>query len=122
MRPNPSRRARSPLNSIMLGTLVLLFGAAATIGGLWAAGVELPFLKSGPDTRGMVAVPLATRMIPAHTKVNARLPAHSRQGAPEIPVFAPGDGQANGGDHRLRTDHRPRARPREAPGLSVHRA
>ena len=58
MRPATSRRAKSPLKTIVLGTLTLLFGAAATVGGLWAAGVDLPFLKSEPDHTGMVAVPI----------------------------------------------------------------
>jgi Flp pilus assembly protein CpaB len=69
MRPATSRHARSPFNAFALGAFALLIGAAATVGGLWAAGVDLPFLDAGPDTRGMVAVPLTTRPIPAYTKV-----------------------------------------------------
>lgn len=69
MRPATSRRAKSSLKTIVLGAFTLLSGAAATVGGLWAAGVDLPFLKSKPDHTGMVAVPITTRTIPAYTRV-----------------------------------------------------
>ena len=52
--------------SAALGAVVLLVGAAATLGGLYAAGVELPFLKkAGPDYTGMVEIPLSGSAIPA---------------------------------------------------------
>jgi len=53
--------------SLLLFTL--LGGGIATVAGLWAAGVEIPFLKMGPDLRGKVAVPTNPRPILAYTKL-----------------------------------------------------
>jgi len=53
--------------SLLLVTL--LGGGIATVAGLWAAGVEIPFLKMGPDLRGKVAVPTNPRPILAYTKL-----------------------------------------------------
>jgi Flp pilus assembly protein CpaB len=89
MRSAPSRRTRSPLKTFTLGVFALLVGAAATIGGLWAAGVELPFLKWGPDVRGMVAVPITTRDIPAYTKVTRDYVLAPNTGAPKYMYLPP---------------------------------
>jgi Flp pilus assembly protein CpaB len=70
MRSTASRHASSPLKAVALVTMALLVGVAATAGGLWVAGVDLPFLKHGPDTRGMVAVPISARLVPAYTRVS----------------------------------------------------
>ncbi|MGB2612416.1 MAG: RcpC/CpaB family pilus assembly protein [Isosphaeraceae bacterium] len=53
--------------SLLLVTL--LGGGIATVAGLWAAGVEIPFLKMGPDLRGKIAVPTNPRPILAYTKL-----------------------------------------------------
>ena len=89
MRPATSRRATSPLKTIVLGMLTLLIGAAATVGGLWAAGVDLPFLKSEPDYTGMVAVPITTRTIPAYTRVTRDYLLIPEKGIPKYMYLPP---------------------------------
>jgi Flp pilus assembly protein CpaB len=89
MRPAASRRAKSPFKPIGIGASALLIGAVATVGGLWAAGVDLPFLRSGPDTRGMVAIPIAARPIPAHTKVTRDYLLIPEKGVPKYIYLPP---------------------------------
>jgi Flp pilus assembly protein CpaB len=89
MRPATSRRAKSPFKTIVLGAFTLLIGAAATIGGLWAAGVDLPFLQMAQDHRGMVAVPITTRPIPAYTKVTRDYLLIPEKGVPKYLYLPP---------------------------------
>lgn len=72
---NPNARARrsSRLHPVLVVFLILIVGVAA-LGTLTLLGVALPFMSSvaaatGPDRTGKVAVPIAARFIPAHTKV-----------------------------------------------------
>jgi Flp pilus assembly protein CpaB len=59
----------SPYKTASLLVVALLGGGIATVGGLWAAGVEIPFLKRGPDVRGKVRVLINPRPILAYTKL-----------------------------------------------------
>lgn len=63
------RRGPSPLLIVMLVVLTLLFGTGGTIGGLYYAGVDLPFLKHQEDHTGQVAVPAVAVPVPANTRI-----------------------------------------------------
>jgi hypothetical protein len=67
--PLRSGGSSSPYRTPALVFAALVGGVVATVGGLWAMGVDIPFLRREPDVRGMVAVPTNPRPIPAYTKV-----------------------------------------------------
>jgi Flp pilus assembly protein CpaB len=89
MRPKGSRRSTSSLKTVALVLTALLIGGAATVGGLWAAGVDLPFLNREPDTRGMMKVPITTRKIPAFTNVTRDYLLIPEKGTPKYLYLPP---------------------------------
>jgi Flp pilus assembly protein CpaB len=54
---------------VTLILFTLLLGAGGTVGGLWVAGVPLPFVTRAPDYRGLVPVPVTATQIPAYSRV-----------------------------------------------------
>lgn len=72
---NPHNRTRrtARLHPVLVVFLILIVGVAV-LGTATLLGVPLPFVSTvnastGPDRSGKVAVPVAARFIPAHTKV-----------------------------------------------------
>ena len=119
MRPAPSRRSASPLKTGFLVLMTLLLGGGATVGGLWAAGVDIPFLKSKPDYTGMVAVPISTQRIPAYTRVTRDHLLIPEKSIPKYVYLPPEYVKAVGPSRRIQQDHGPRDGPRKASGLPV---
>jgi Flp pilus assembly protein CpaB len=86
-----ARRSTSSYQTASVVLVGLLCGGVATVIGLWAAGVDFPFLKQGPDTRGKVPVPTNPRPIPAYTKITRDDLLVPETGQPRYMYLPPAD-------------------------------
>jgi len=67
---HPYRRRSSALGKLLLVAGIVLVSGAATVGTLWALGIDLAFWRRGPQILpGSVAVPVSAQVIPAYTKL-----------------------------------------------------
>lgn len=84
MRSARSRQSSSPLGTAGLVAAAVGVGALVMVGGLWLAGMPLPFGNREPDYRGFVRVPIATRPIPAFTRITRDYLLIAESGTPSL--------------------------------------